>query len=437
MTPASFDLSRRSSLKRLLAAAAVGALPPIAYGLSRGRLELQPPVRVIDRRYFGLHLHRADAGTTWPPVRFGSWRLWDAYVAWPYLEPKRGEWDFKRLDKYVAMAELTGVDILLPLGLTPAWASARPNEKSSYNPGNAAEPAMMEDWRNYVRTVARRYKGRIHNFEFWNEPNVPWSPQGSFFSGSVESAVALAREAYTVLKEVADNNQLAAPAAVGGGKHLDWLDRYLGAGGKNYLDILSYHFYVGESNPEAMLPLVGKVRDIARKHGLGNVPLWNTEAGWWIENRDGSKSNAGVVSGWKQLNQDEAAAYVARALILGWAAGLERYYWYSWDHGKMGLIEPEDKTLKPAGVAYATVLRWLDGMVMVGCEAVDGLWNCSLKRPDGSTVRIVWIEDGPSRHWSPPTDWGGRQMENLSGVRQPMNTQTKIIIDQSPVLIAP
>lgn len=426
---------RRNALRWMTVAGAAGVLPPIASGLAREQIKLLPPSRPVDRLYFGLHMHRADAGTPWPQVRFGSWRLWDAYVAWPYLEPKRGKWDFKRLDKYVAMAELTGVEILLPLGLTPAWASARPNEKSSYGPGNAAEPSVMEDWRNYVRTVAKRYKGRIRYFEFWNEPNVPWSPQGSFFSGNVESAVALAREAYAVLKEVDAGNRLAAPAAVGGKEHLLWLDRYLAAGGKRYLDVLSYHFYVATSTPETMLPIVKKVREIASRHGLATKPLWNTEAGWAIENREGMKNKNGLLSGWKHLSAEDGAAYVARALILGWAAGLERFYWYSWDHDNMGLIEPEDKTLKPAGIAYVTVMRWLQGKVMTSCESVDGLWQCTLVRPDGNRSRVVWHETSSSQHWRPPTDWNSRQMENLKGVRQPMPNGSGIVIGHSPVLI--
>jgi hypothetical protein len=420
----------------MAAAGAAGVLPPIAYGLAGEQTKLQPPSHPIDRQYFGQHMHRADAGTPWPPVRFGSWRLWDAYVAWPYLEPKRGGWDFKRLDKYVAMAELTGVDILLPFGLTPAWASARPQEKSSYSSGNAAEPYDMEDWRNYVRTVAQRYKGRIRNFEFWNEPNIPLSSQGGFFSGSVKSAVALTREAYLVLKEVDAGNRLAAPAAVGDGGHLAWLDRYLAAGGKQYLDVLSYHFYVAERAPEAMLPLVNKVREIARRHGLADKPLWNTEAGWWIENRAGMKNKDGLVSGWKQLGAEEGAAYVARALILGWAAGLERYYWYSWDHGNMGLIEPSDKTLKPAGVAYATVLRWLEGAVMTDCTSTDGLWSCMLNRPDGNTARIVWREAGEQTPWKVPANWAASEVETLEGTRQRLSSAVaNIVLGQKPVLV--
>ena len=64
--------------------------------------------------------------TPWPSVPFGAWRLWDAYVGWPQLEPKQGTWNFSTLDKYVALAEAHNVEILLPLGLTPEWASARP-----------------------------------------------------------------------------------------------------------------------------------------------------------------------------------------------------------------------------------------------------------------------------------------------------------------------
>lgn len=430
------DPGRRCALATIGVVLVAGVLPGLAYSLSKSIKRLQPPTMAINRRYFGQHMHRADAGTPWPSVHFGSWRLWDAYVAWPYLEPKRGEWDFKRLDKYVAMAELTGVEILLPLGLTPVWASARPHEKSRYSPGNAAEPVSMEDWRNYVRTVARRYKDRIRHFEFWNEPNMPWGPQGSFFSGSVESAVALTREAYTVLKEVDAGNRLAAPAATGGGAHLDWLERYFAAGGKQYLDVLSYHFYVAERAPEAMLPLVNKVREIASRHGLADKPLWNTEAGWWIENRGGMKNNDGLASGWKQLSAEESAAYVARALILGWAAGLERYYWYSWDHGNMGLIEPTSKTLKPAGVAYATVLRWLDGTVMTGCEAADGLWLCTLKRSDGSTARIVWREAGEQMPWKVPANWAAREVETLEGARRKLpSAVANIVLGQKPVLV--
>ncbi len=378
-------------------------------------------------------MHRADAGTPWPEARFGSWRLWDAYVNWRHLEPQRGYWDFKRLDKYVAMAKLTGVEILLPLALTPAWASARPEEKSPYGPGNAAEPYDLDDWRNYVRTVAKRYKGRIQHYELWNEPNI-----SGFFSGSPETLVRLAEAAYRILKEVDPGNQLAAPATVGGGEeHLAWLDRYLLAGGGKYMDMLSHHFYVAHAAPEAMLPLVDKVRRIADKHGLSSLPIWNTEAGWWIDHSDGTVTTEEMVPGWKKLNAAEAAAYVSRTLILGWAAGLQRYYWFAWDNYSMGLIEPTTKAIKPAGEAYARTLEWVQGSVMTGCEFANGVWAASLRRPDNSKARIIWREDGTSGQWRPPQDWTITKAETLEGVLRSFDsTSASLQIGQAPICLS-
>src|SRR5437899_7225230 len=134
-------------------------------------------------------IHHLPQPTPWPRVSFGSWRLWDAYVVWPNVEPQKGQWDFSHLDGYISLAESHSVEILLPLGLTPAWASSRPKEKSGYEPGNAAEPRNISDWSEYVREVATRYKGRIHAYEIWNEPNL-----SDFFSGRPDTMLELARE---------------------------------------------------------------------------------------------------------------------------------------------------------------------------------------------------------------------------------------------------
>lgn len=327
--------------------------------------------------YIGLHMHRTDQGTAWPAAGFGSWRLWDAFVAWPNLEPDRGRWDFARLDRYVAMARLAGVEILLPLGLSPGWASARPVERSSYAPGNAAEPRNMEDWRNYVRTVATRYKGRIQDFEIWNEPN-----ETGFFSGTPEKLVELTCAAHAVLKAVSAENRLVSPAMIGEGSEPQLLEQFLRLGGNKCVDIIGYHFYVPKGAPEATLPLVYRVREAMKRAGVGNLPLWNTEAGWWIANTDGTPESADAR--WRRVSSAESAAYVARALIVGRAAGLERYYWYAWDNTSLGLIEPSTGALKPGAIAFATVARWLVGNDIDNCNEQAGRWVCRLKGKEGN-----------------------------------------------------
>lgn len=360
----------------------------------------------VPKEFFGMHIHRADAGTPWPTARIGSWRLWDAYAGWPDLEPERGKWNFDRLDKYVAMARLTGTEILLPLGRTPRWASSRPDERSSYGPGQAAEPVAIEDWRNYVRTVATRYKGRIRAYEIWNEAN-----EKGFFSGRPESLIELQREAYRILKEIDPGIVVVMPAAVHAYK---WVDNYLALGGGRYADVIGYHFYVPKEAPEAILREVAAVRALLDKHGLGDKPLWNTETGWWIANTDGTPEDAGIYPTWKRLNPEEGAAYVARALILGRWAGLERFYWYAWDNRGLGLIEPRSHVIKPAGQAFGKVAGWLTGGQLLGCDSSGPVWHCEVQDADGGHTWLVWSVSG-RESWDVPAGWRVKSVEGLDG----------------------
>lgn len=418
---------RRSLLLGAAGALAASGLGAVGLAKLQGGRTLAPASGPVPREYFGMHIHNADARTPWPSARFGSWRLWDAHVSWPQLQPGRGRWDFRRLDKYVAMAELAGVDVLLPLGLSPAWASARPAERSAYGPGNAAEPAVFEDWRLYVRTVAERYKGRIRNYELWNEPNLK-----NFYSGSVENMLRLGQDAYAVLKEVDPGNRLAAPATTEGGRHLDWLDRYLALGGGQYMDILSHHFYVPRESPEAMADVMRDIRALMQKHGVASKPVWNTETGWWIDTPNAAKT----FTSWKKLALPEAAAYVSRALLLGWALGMERFYWYSWEHSNMGLIDETTWVLNEAGRAYIETQAWMEGAVMSDCLFSNGRWTATLRRGARETARVVWLEAGGPQTWRVPAEWQARECLRLDGSRQTLDAAAPAVaLGPSPVLL--
>ncbi len=358
--------------------------------------------------YFGLHIHRADAGSPWPTFNFGSWRLWDAHVGWVELQPERGRWDFRRLDRYLDLAEQAGVEVLLPLGRTPWWASARSEEKSAYGPGQAAEPSDIEDWRNYVHAVALRYKGRIRHYELWNEPNL-----SMFFSGKPAKLLELQQEAYRILKETDPSNLLVMPAATSNRK---WLDAYLALGGARHADVIGYHFYAPRDEPEVIVKDVQAVRALMQQHGTGEKPLWNTEAGWRVPNTDGTPDNvAGMPSDWKRLSPELAAAYVSRALILGRASGLDRYYWYAWDNRAMGLIEPTSKAYKPAVRAYAKTMEWMLGSRLLGCAEAVSIWRCELADHTGRRSWVVWRTQASMTTWRPPIDWDIRSYETLLG----------------------
>ena len=390
------------------------------------------PRSPIPPSFFGMHIHsmvvpRPNLHTPdpWPTARFSKWRLWDSYVDWPHLEPQRGKWNFEVLDKYVAIAKEHNVEIMLPLGSSPVWASSRPTEKRN---GATAPPKNIDDWREFVRTVATRYKGRIHDYEIWNEPNG-----GDFFSGTPQEMVALVREANKTLKQIDPDVTIVSPAATEQ-SGIPWLDQFLKLGGGNYVDVIGYHFYVRPQPPEAIASLVAQVRSLMKKYKLEDRPLWNTETGWLIANDRLDLNPDIAVRARGGLPDREASAYIARAYVIAWLSGVSRFYWYAWDNGLMGLTEADGATTKPPAKAYAEVEDWLVGARMVMCDTYGGIWNCRLSREGGYSGWIVWSTKG-TRQFPIQPIWGVKRMRDLYGNVRKLSGIRNVAIGSMPILL--
>lgn len=377
---------------------------------------LQPPDTSIPNTLFGLHvLHLfVPPYTPWPTVPFGALRLWDTQTAWPNLQPSKNKWNFIQLDKYVALAEQHHVEVMLTVGLTPQWISSRPHEPSNYGPGNAALPNNINAWEDYVRTVAERYKGRIQAYELWNEPTT--ISKGDF-SGSPAQMVQLARVAYQTIKEVDPTVTVVSPSTTGS-SGMRWLDEFLKAGGGKYADVIGDHLYTTPHPPEDIVPLAQQVEQIMQRDGVGNKPLWDTETGYAIQNKQSTVKavpGSGLLSA--VLPADEAAAFVARTYILAWAVGISRLYWYAWDNWNMGLVDRDGKTLKSPAIAYGQVENWLVGAMMKSCGSnAEGTWTCEISRP-GYRGWILWNPTA-TRHLIPfhiPVSWHVSRVRDLLG----------------------
>lgn len=368
--------------------------------------------RLITQEYFGTHFHRLELNshekavrTQWPALKFGGVRFWDAGVSWADVAPKPGQWNFDRLDTYVNAAQTHSASVLYTFGSTPRWASARPDERCPYGFGCSAEPVRLAHWEEYVRRVTQRYRGMIGAYELWNEPYFSdlahdRAQSGAFFTGSIANMVEMARIARQVLDETSPGTLLTTPGFVG---EPERLDLFLGAGGKAYVQAVSYHFYSNDAD-KFVRRILG-VRAVMRRHGIENLPLWNTEQGIEGDLEDGSR-RAGVS---ERFTRKEAAARMAQFLVLGAAVGLERFYYYAWDNERSGMVTPRGERL-PAYEAMTRIQAWLIGSRMKGCTSPkQGVVNCrvesnqhtfliawasqpgeqSLKLPDGMTVSGV------------------------------------------------
>jgi hypothetical protein len=391
-----------------------GGSPATLPGTYSGQLTLKPPGNPIPETFFGMHIHHLASTTPWPNLSFGTLRLWDTYHTWKDSEPEKGKWNFASADKYLAAAEQHHVDVLWDLGKTPKWASS---DLSLPYDGEAAPPRNLDDWREWVRTVATKYKGRVLAYEVWNEPNLKL-----FYAGSIPQLVQLTCEAYKTLKAVDPSILVSTPAFTGVGG-LNMFDQFLRAGRGRCVDIIGYHLYVNPEPPEKMVPLIQQVLAIMAKNGVGNKQLWDTETGW---------ANP------KPFPTEElAAAYVARAYVLHWAAQVSRLYWYSWDNQKYGLqmTQRDDKTLKPAAVAYAEVQKWLVGARMTSCQLDSAqTWVCTLSREGGYTGWIVW-NPNQTQKFELPRDWTATRMRDLHGSERGIPRKVPVDIGPSPILL--
>ncbi len=383
---------------------------------------LKPPPGPVTATYFGMHNHEPLNPLRRVSIDIGTYRLWDADVNWPNLEPTRGKWVFTRLDAIIALAEQRNWQVILPFAFSPAWASARPTEDAFHTParlGWSAEPRDLNDWRDYIQTVATRYKGRVHYYEIWNEPN-----NSDNFTGTIPQLVTLAKEASSIVKSIDPGARIVSPpVAYNSGDGLKYLDSLFAAGIGEYADVIGYHFYIDDEPPERLPVHIAEVRQVMANHGAGEKPLWNTEACWatvWIRFPSAAKQ----------------AAWVARSYILNWAAGVEQYDWYAWDnrvYPSIYMLEADLHTPTVAADAYVETRKWLMGSRMTSVsQDQSGFWNATLVRPDGTFAYVVWNPAGTAK-FTIPSSWHSIRVRDLAGETELLSS-SQFSIGESPVL---
>ena len=199
---------------------------------------LIPSREPIPDSYFGMTLHNYKG--TWPSIPIASLRTWDTAVNWADIQPTPNTYVWSNLDALIGLAQKRGVDLVFTLGRTPEWASANPDTKSPYGPGQCAPPANKEYWDNFLRSVVAHANGKIRFWETWNEPQ---SPDSAFYCGDVATMVELQRRTYEIVKTSVPGAMVLTPAPTGGyGPR--WMSRFLGAGGGKYADIMGFHGYL-------------------------------------------------------------------------------------------------------------------------------------------------------------------------------------------------
>jgi hypothetical protein len=255
-----------------------------------------------------------DAGFGWVKQR----------VAWRDVEGAgKGLFEWEWTDRIVRRAEEAGVDVLFRLDGEPAWAVPARGVRSSNGP-----PEDPQDFGDFCHALAERYRGRVHAYEVWNEPNLAREWGG--FTPSPQEYVQLLRACYVGIK-TADPGALVISAGLaptgtgppGAMPDTEFLIGMYEAGGAPYFDALGLNApgYAAApeispaeaaSNPEYggqrffCFRHVEDAREIMVRYGDADKQVVVLEMGWTTDPRNTAYS-------WFAVSEELKAEYLVRA----------------------------------------------------------------------------------------------------------------------------
>ena len=226
-----------------------------------------------------------EAGIGWVKQQFP----WEDIQLSPgpngYWDNRLNESTWDKYDRIVDLADKYQMQVIARLDRPPSW--TREDNRRPERP-----PDDFSLYGDFVYAVVSHFKGRIHYYQIWNEPNIypEWGDQ----SPNPAAYVRLLKVAYQRAKE-ADPNVviLSAPLAQTlensprNMSDLEFLRQMYADGARPNFDILFANAYGFGDPPEdppspnrLNFQRVTLLRQIMDENGDTNKPIWFNEFGW-------------------------------------------------------------------------------------------------------------------------------------------------------------
>ncbi|HAO22209.1 MAG: hypothetical protein BWK80_26055 [Desulfobacteraceae bacterium IS3] len=208
-----------------------------------------------------------------------------ADLLWNVVEPKDNQWNWEAADSVLPNPNYEPIVTLMAMqysSATPPWAVK--TDKFQKHVGTEA--------RDYITTVVRRYAPYIKYWELGNEMDhwrvldestipasadkLPASLPSDGFSPQ-EQGVFLA-EVAAIIRQNDPDAVIVLPGMGGLDDYLTetWLPGVIEGGGKDWFDIVNYHYYPGWEQYTILRP---KFQAALERLGIANKPIWMTETG--------------------------------------------------------------------------------------------------------------------------------------------------------------
>jgi hypothetical protein len=143
-----------------------------------------------------------------------------------------------------------------------------------------------EAFARYASWMAQTTKGKVRQYEIWNEWNIGLGTRPRARQGSAEDYVKLTKQASIAIRKANPNADIVGGALGDDYPDWAWLKQAIQFGLLDYVDGISVHLYnhslpIYKGGAKEMLDRIARVHDIL-KHAAPNknIPIYITELGW-------------------------------------------------------------------------------------------------------------------------------------------------------------
>jgi hypothetical protein len=183
----------------------------------------------------------------------------------------------------------------------------------------------LPGWTRYITDLVTRCKGRVFDWELWNEPP-------NFTENKTpEGYAAIVKPGYDAVKAVDPKIRVGLAAQ---SNHVNWLAQTIAAGAKDHFDYVTVHPYetlglVDQGFEAEFMAIVPTLRKMLAQTSPAqvNVPIWFTELGEPVQ---------------APITPQHQADTLVKAYTMGIAQGALRVHWFEGvdgDSGPFGLID--------------------------------------------------------------------------------------------------
>ncbi|MGJ0120747.1 GH39 family glycosyl hydrolase [Williamsia sp. MIQD14] len=204
-------------------------------------------------------------------------------LAWPFIEPVEGVFNWAPVDRVVDAARAHGIEIVGVVDYTPRWQAGGSSQFTR-------RPASATEFGRFAGDVAEHYSGRVSTLEIWNEPNGGYffrpRPDPVFYTSMLKAAYRQIKAADPRITVLGGSVATAVDTSTTMNGRT-FVEKMYAAGAAGYMDALSVHPYsyptsysTDPLDPDGAMRMVAGMYSVMQAYGDGDKKIWATEVGF-------------------------------------------------------------------------------------------------------------------------------------------------------------